>query len=301
MLTAAVTSRPTRRPSEQRRGAEQQAGTPTADRGRGQRQHDRQPGRDQHAGEDVPAEVVGAGPVLGRGARQDLAGVDRVGLRRSTGSARRRPAAARAASEQRPRVDARAGSRSTRAATRSSRPCSVLPDRASAGRAARGRRRRRGSRAARTCRTRARWPARPGSPCRGSTPRSCCRGPARRRRSRRARCRRPASSSSRPAERERGGQRVGQRVAAGRPAVRAAAWRGRCGRSRPPAPSPSRPGRCGPGWRRGRWPGRAPAGCTSRGRRGRPPGPSPAARRTRRPARPPRGSPGSCPAPRWSW
>jgi hypothetical protein len=52
--------------------------TTTAIDGRGQRQLDREPGGDQGAVDDVAAQVVGAGPVLGGRAGQDVVGVDGV-------------------------------------------------------------------------------------------------------------------------------------------------------------------------------------------------------------------------------
>ncbi len=64
---------------QQRRGAEQQSDD-HGDRGRGERELDREPGRDQDPEEDVAAEVVGARPVLARTGRQDVRGVDGGGL-----------------------------------------------------------------------------------------------------------------------------------------------------------------------------------------------------------------------------
>ena len=71
MFTAEVKNRSSA-PAEHGRHRAQQHPDDQPDRGRGQRQSERQSGRDQDPGQDVPAEVVGAEPMLGAGA-----GVDR--------------------------------------------------------------------------------------------------------------------------------------------------------------------------------------------------------------------------------
>ena len=148
-VDAGVTSRPARRPS--RNGA-----VPSSrpdddrDRGRGERELDRQPGRDQRAVEDVAAEVVGADPVLGGRPGEDVAGVD--GVRLVGPEDRRDDGEHQHADREHGRGRGPSGVRSTLIQRRTLSP----PGSSSAGRAARAPRRRRCSRAARRRRRRAR-------------------------------------------------------------------------------------------------------------------------------------------------